>query len=321
MLPYLPNLHSVDLGSEETSPDLQWDDIASLVKLRDDVDFAYGFRLYDRDFTTLDETMSFSHIKMNDEGEAVWQVLPCMQKLTYLDMDSCGIENETMAAIRDQYPDVTVVWRVWFGDCYSARTDAVKILASNPGVGGSLKPGTYEDLKYFTKLKYIDVGHQPLLDDISFVTYMPDLEVAILAMGCWEDCTPLASCPHLEYLEIQTTNVKDISPLAGLTELRHLNLGHLFELTDISPIYGLDLERLWIGTMTPIPEEQVEEYRQLHPDCVVNTEGYDPHYMWRWIGIDREGEQIRDPRYDLLVDQFGYDSGEYSFEWVEDRGW
>ena len=321
VLPYLKALRAVDLGSEESSPELTWEDIAALQGLRPDVEFAYGFTLYDQEFTTLDETMNFSHIKMSDEGEAVWQVLPCMQKLTYLDMDSCGIENETMAAIRDQYPDISVVWRVWFGGIYSARTDTTKILASNPGVGGSLKPGTYENLKYFTKLKYIDVGHQPLLDDISFVTYMPDLEVAIVAMGCWEDCSPLASCPHLEYLEMQTTNCKDISPLAGLKELRHLNLGHLFELTDITPIYGLDLERLWIGMMTPVPTEQVEEYHRLHPNCVIETEAYDPHHMWRWIGIDEKGNPIRHPRYDLLVDQFGYDSEEYSFEWVEDRGW
>jgi len=321
VLPYLKALRAVDLGTEESSPLLTWKEIAALQSLRPDVEFSYGFSLYDREFTTLDETMDFSHVKLRDEGEALWRVLPCMQRLKMLDMDSCGIDNETMAAIRDQYPEVNVVWRVWFGDIYSERTDAIKILASNPGVGGNLRPGTYENLKYFTKLKYIDVGHQPLMDDISFVSYMPDLEVAILAMGCWEDCTPLASCPHLEFLEIQTTKVKDITPLAGLKELRHLNLGHLFELTDITPIYGLDLERLWIGMMTPVPTEQVEEYQRLHPNCVIETEAYDPHHMWRWIGIDDAGNPIRHPRYDLLVKQFGYDSGGYSFEWLEDRGW
>ncbi len=321
VLPYLPQLRRVDLGGQEESPALDWEDIAALQKLRPDVDFAYTFTLYDRDFSTLDETMSFSHMPLYDGGEAVWQVLPCMQKLSYLDMDSCGIDNETMAAVRDQYPEITVVWRVWFGDYYSARTDAIKILASNPGVGGSLMPGTYENLRYFTKLKYLDVGHQPMLDDISFVSYMPDLEVAILAMGCWSDTTPLADCPKLEYLEIQTTNVTDLRPLAGLKQLRHLNLGHLFDLTDISPIYDLDLERLWIGDMTPVPEEQVAEYQRRHPDCVVNTIGYDPHYMWRWIDTDDEGNPIRHPRYDLLVEQFGYDREEYSFEWVETRGW
>ena len=320
-LPYLPALRRVDLGGQEESPELSWAEIAAMQALRPDVDFSYDFRLYERDFNTLDETMSFSHEKLRDRGEALWEVLPCMQRLRYLDMDSCGIDNETMAAVRDKYPDTTVVWRVWFGESYSARTDTIKILASNPGIGGSLMPGTYENLRYFTKLKYLDVGHQPMLDDISFVSYMPELEVAILAMGCWSDARPLADCPRLEFLEIQTTLVTDLTPLSGLKRLRHLNLGHLFELTDISPIYELNLERLWIGDMTPIPAEQVAEYRRRHPDCIVNTEGYDPHYKWRWIGTDKEGNPIRDPRYDLLVEQFGYDREEYAFEWIENRGW
>jgi len=317
VLPYLPALERVDLGGEESSPELSWSAIAALQRQRPDVDFSYTFTLYNRQFSTLDESMNFSHVKMRDEGRAVWQVLPCMQKLSYLDMDSCGIDNETMAAIRDQYPDVTVVWRVWFGKIYSARTDAIKILASNPGVGGNLMPGTYENLKYFTKLKYLDVGHQPMLDDISFISYMPDLEVAILCMGCWTDPSPIADCPHLEFLEIQTSLITDLTPLSGLKELRHLNIGYDFYLTDISPIYDLELERLWIGSLTPIPAEQVEEYRRRHPDCVVNTEGDDPHYMWRWIGIDKQGNPIRDPRYDLLVEQMGYDREEYAFEWQE----
>ena len=334
-LPLLPALRWVDLG-EEAQPiqpeyswekpepveqRLSWAEIASLQRLRPDVDFSYKFRLYDRDFSTLDETMDLAHVEMDDQGEAVWERLPCMQHLKLLDMDSCGVDNEVMAAVRDQYPEVSVVWRVWFGDCYSARTDAIKILASNPGIGGVLMKGTYENLRYFTKCKYLDVGHQLLLDDISFVSYMPDLEVCIVAMGCWSDATPLASCPHLEFLEIQTTNVADLTPLSGLKELRHLNIGYDFELHDITPIMDLELERLWIGCLTPIPAEQVEEYRQRHPDCRINLEGTDPHYMWRWIGYDEEGNPVRDPRYDLLVEQFGYDREEYSFEWVEGRGW
>ena len=46
-------------------------------------------------------------------------------------------------------------------------------------------------------------------DDISFVAYMPKLEVAILAMDNWSDATPLASCTELEYLEMQTTLCTD----------------------------------------------------------------------------------------------------------------
>ena len=321
VLPWLPALRLVELGSEESSPELGWKDLEALIGTRPDVSFRYAFRLYDREFSTQDETMDFSHVKMQDQGEAVREVLPCMQKLQTLDMDSCGVDNEIMAEIRDQYPEVNVVWRVWFGDLFSCRTDAVKILASLAGTGGALTPENTQALKYCTKIKYLDVGHNPLLTDISFLSYMPDLEVAILAMDYWTDASPIADCPHLEFLEIQTTKVTDLTPLKDLKELRHLNIGYNFDLTDMSPIMDLDLERLWIGAVTPIPEEQVEEYQRRHPDCEVNLIGTDPHYMWRWIGIDKEGAPIRHPRYDLLVDQFGYDRGEYSFEWIENRGW
>lgn len=51
-------------------------------------------------------------------------------------MDSCGVSDEEMAAIRDDFPDVNVVWRIWFGTGYSVRTDVEKILASQPQRAG-----------------------------------------------------------------------------------------------------------------------------------------------------------------------------------------
>ena len=322
LLPVLTRLTRVDLGDQETSPDLTWKQIASLQELRPDVAFAYGFTLYDRAFSTTDTVLDLKDALVHDEGKEVRQVLPCMQNLEKLDMEHCRVPDEILGQIQADYPDVEVVWRVYFGNIFSCRTNAIKILASNPGVGGNLTPENTASLKYCTKIKYLDVGHNSLLTDISFVRYMPDLEVAILAMDDWTDASPLADCPKLEFLEIQTTQVSDLTPLANLTNLRHLNICYNFQLTDLSPIYGLDLQRLWIGCLTPIPPEQVEEYQRLHPRCRVDTEAYDPHSGWRWIGTDpKDGSPIRDPRYDLLVNQFGYDQGEYSFEWIDVRGW
>ncbi|MBO5555636.1 MAG: hypothetical protein J5927_00475 [Oscillospiraceae bacterium] len=322
LLPVLTKLSQVDLGDQETSPDLTWKQLASLQDLRPDVAFSFGFTLYDRSFNTTDTVMDLKDAYVYDQGSDVRQVLPCMRNLEMLDMEHCDVPNETLGQIQAEYPDVVVAWRVYFGDLFSCRTDAIKILASNPGVGGNLTPENTEVLKYCTRIKYLDVGHNSMLTDISFVRYMPDLEVAILAMDDWTDASPLADCPKLEFLEIQTTLVSDLTPLANLTNLRHLNICYDFELTDITPIYGLDLQRLWIGCLTPIPQEQVDEYRRLHPRCRVDTDAYDPHSGWRWIGTDpKDGSPVRDPRYNLLVDQFGYDRGEYSYEWIDNRGW
>ena len=54
------------------------------------------------------------------------------------DRDYCGVSNEAMAQIRDENPNVEVVWRIWFGENYSVRTDVERILASKPTVGGMI---------------------------------------------------------------------------------------------------------------------------------------------------------------------------------------
>ena len=113
-------------------------------------------------------------------------------------------KKKIMEQIRDALPGVKVVWRIWFGQSYSVRTDVEKILASKPSAGGLLWDSDVQVLKYCTDVKYIDLGHNERITDISFAAYMPKLEVAIFAMNDIADISALANCPELEYLEIQT---------------------------------------------------------------------------------------------------------------------
>ena len=242
-----------------------------------------------------------------------------MPRLERLDMDSCGLSNSRMREIRDALPQTEVIWRVWFGDNYSVRTDVKRILASMPTRGGNIDARDGDALSCCTQVRYLDLGHNMLIDDISFVSSMPELRVAILALNNWDDATPLADCPHLEYLEIQTTELSDLTPLAGLKELKHLNICYLFQLTDISPLYGLtQLERLWIGGLDPVPKEQIQHMQELAPDCVINTTTEDPtEGGWRY---ERTGGFT--PRYALLRRQFGdYALSSYSFSWNDPLCW
>ena len=319
LFPIMTDLESLDLGAEEDGAAFPLSAVAELQALRPETRVDYSFSLFGRTVSTGDTELDMSHVSMDDGGAAVRQALACMPELRYLDMDSCGVPNEEMAAIRDDFPQVEVVWRVWFGESYSVRTDVERILASMPSKGGLLTAENSQALKYCTKVKYIDIGHNPTLNDISFLSYMPELEVAVLAMQCWSDASPLASCPKLEYLEIQTTSLSDLSPLAGLENLRHLNICYLFELDDISPLYGLtELERLWIGCLDPVPQEQIDEMQRLAPNCVINTSTYDPtEGGWRYVGVANDGwTLLMDPRYELLREQFGgYDLSDYAFYW------
>ena len=316
-LAYLPKVNDIQLGSERS--DLGWDSVRAVMDACPNASVSYTFWLYGKEFSTVDTTINLSHIPVDDDGAQVKQAMACMPNLVSVDMDSCGVSNEDMAAIRDAYPDVKVIWRVWFGDAYSVRTDVERILASQPSVGGMLDSSNSEALKYCTDVKYLDLGHNDALDDISFVAYMPKLEVAILAMDNWSDATPLASCTELEYLEMQTTLCTDLSPLSGLKNLRHLDIAYIVDLEDISPLYSLtELERLWVGSNNRVPKEQIEQMRAAAPNCEVNDTVYDDPTGGRWRYVDYNDKAyifILHPRYEKLREQFGYTSADFSFYW------
>ncbi len=307
----LGGIKDIELGDEESTP-LGWDSISLIHAAAPEALIHYGFTLYEKQFDLSDECMDLKYVQIEDEGALVKQVTACMTALRSLDMDSCGVSNEAMAGIRDSLPEADVIWRIHFGDWYTARTDATKILASMPGKAGELIHDNVMDLKYCTKLKYLDLGHNNYLDTIEFCRYMPELEVLIVGMSFVEDFSPLENCPKLEYLEAMTSRLHDLSPLSGLKNLRHLNICYNFAINDISPLYELSgLERLWIGWHCPVDPAQVEEMQRHAPDCIINTTAKDPtEEGWRYIG-----EWEEHPRYALLRDQFGYHEWDFNYIW------
>ena len=314
--PYLASLKNVDFGSEEGHERLAA--VYGFLKDHPDINVDYKFGIFDRTPGIHDIKLDLNHRKMTDQGEEVREVIACMPDLKWLDMDSCGVDDEYMAAIRDDYPEVKVVWRIWFGvrKTYSVRTNVLRILASAPENAGSLTPASAASLKYCTDVKYLDIGHNEYLYNIDFVRYMPNLEVFIVMDGTISDLSPLENCPHLEFLEIFTNRITDLSPLANAKELKHLNINWNHHLKDITPLYGLDLERLWIGIINEVPKEQIEEFKKLHPNCVVNDYSIDSHEDWRW---DKDKNYY--PRYALLREQMGYHYPEggtdYVFYWMD----
>lgn len=326
LLGQMPRLKTVELGTdsalnreeaaqsapaaEETPERLSWTDIRTLQQAAPQAEFFYRFRFCGKDFSLQDEAMDLNHRAMDDEGAAVREILPCMTHCRYLDMDSCGVSNEAMAAIRDDFPQIDVVWRIWFGrnDWLSVRTDVERIVASD---GGFHLEDNVEPLKYCTRVKYLDVGHAPYLQDWSFLAYMPELEVCIVSLGGWEGdaLSGLANCPHLEYLEMSSRTSRgeiDLSFLAGLRELKHLNICCLYDnVVGYEALENLtQLERLWIGKFTYLPEAYVEHLREALPNTLIDAEtesGFGG--SWRWV---REENGPMQPRYALLCSQFDY---------------
>lgn len=329
-LALLPKLKSLDFGKEGGA--YSWDNLARLRALLPEVPFRYAFKLYGTDCNLADKNVSLYYTPVTDDGVFLDRVLSLMPQVESVDLDSCGLEPWRCEEIRLAHPQAKVVFRVWFGDNYSVRTDVERILASMPSKGGVINPSNYYGLFYCHDVKYLDLGHNTSLTDISFVREMPKLEVAILSMCNWTDASPLADCPELEYLEMTNTLCGDLRPLSGLKKLRHLNVAGTgydqpwgddpIRLSDISPLYSLtELERLCVGAFNPVPPEQIAEMHRRAPQCEINVTVYEDPVggNWRYLAladyIDTYVDTLH-PRYEKLREQFGnYEPGVYSFCW------
>ena len=307
-LSYLPQIAAVDFGTEgEGRESLAM--ASGFMKAHPELTVNYSFQAFGKIIGLGDETLDLNHIEMWDGGAEVRSIICYMPNLKFLDMDSCGVDNESMAAIRDDYPGIKVVWRIWFGRVYSVRTNVEKILASAPlDNGGSLTPDDTVALKYCTDVKYMDLGHNEDLADISFCAYMPNLEVLIIPGDNIHDISAVANCTHLEFFEVFTNYITSLEPLRNCRELKHLNICSNQRVHDLSPIYEITgLERLWTGIYSGIPKYQIEEFQALVPTCEVCTYAANPHDYWR-------GDN---PRYILLQEQMGYLEKDYSFYWKD----
>ena len=329
-LALLPGLKTVDLGAEGGA--LGWSDIGRLRQILPTPVFKYAFKLYGVDCNLSDTTINLYRASIADDGRLVVEVMSYMPQLTYVDMDSCGLQPKRLEEINLNHPSAKVVFRVFFGDNYTARTDAERILASMASRGGMLNDSNVEGLYYCHDVKYLDLGHNTYLTNIGFTAQMPKLEVAILAMCNIRDISPLASCPNLEYLELANTYCDDLRPLSGLANLRHLNvagIGYDFygdgtrpSLKDITPLYSLTgLERLWLGGYNPIPSEQIQEMQRRAPQCEIDTSVYEDPVGGRWRYVDLANYidtwvDTYHPRYEKLRQQFGdYEYTVYNFTW------
>ena len=310
ILPAMKDLKTVHLGSEAAAP-TDWNIITSLAKAAPWAAYDYNFTIYGVNCNLSDAKLDLWQIPVEDNCAEVYKVLPAMTKCTYVDMDSCGVESEVMAELRDAFPEKNVVWRVNFSWSYTVRTDTEKILCSLTGDWwgdlGLTNEASVEPLKYCTKVKYLDLGHNNKMETISFTAYMPDLEVLIIYKDKVKDISPLANCKKLRYLELCKTPCEDLSPLAGLTELTDLEIGDCPNITDITCLYDLpNLQRLWIGNITPVPQEQIDKFCELHPNCIVNTTDNEIDNTWRYYCIDYVSGSVYWPRYQEIREIFNY---------------
>lgn len=259
VLPCLPELKTVEL----TAPLAPVDRILALREAFPEITFSWHLELAGIPVDEFTESLDLTGIPLTvEEMDAV---LPYLLNLTYVDMTDCGISNEEMDALNRRYENIKIVWTVVLGDSYRIRTDATFF---HP-VQFNYYPKDNElyNLRYCTDIIMVDVGHMPI-DNCDFVAYMPHLKYLILAETQVHDLTPLTGLTELVYLELFIMRIDDFSPLLTLTSLEDLNLHYTDGDVDIIAQMTW-LKNLWWNNVDykRLTREEQEMLREAIPGC------------------------------------------------------
>ncbi len=297
----LPKLTDIELMDAEGASRFSLDEVIAIQEACPEMKLNYCFELFGMEVSTATERLEYYKTEIGDEGLDVFRkVIPIMHGLKYLRFDSCGTSDDGVALLRDEFPEVKVVWLLTVGKA-QFYTDTIRIRVNF----NFLKEEVWK-LKYCTDVKYIDCGHLLQIFDVEWARYMPNLEVCIVALTNVKDISPLAECKNLEFLEIFSNDIHDISALAECENLQYLNISNI-PIDDITAIYGLDkLVKVNCNMVRDVPQEQVDEFRRLHPDTIFNFYRYAGPTETNWR-IGGENGTYYNERYALLREQMGYD--------------
>lgn len=276
-LSLLPNLTSVELMDADGSSHLEKTDVKVLVDAAPQAIFHYTFRLFGQTISTNDEVVEFKKYAIGNEGEGeLRQALDIMTGCKTFGLFDCGIDDELLARLREEYTNTKIVWQVHFGK-YSVRSDTDTIRAVK-----NVFDSTCYNLRYCNEVKYMDLGHNETLSDLSFVGFMPELEI-LIASGCSvSDLSGFENCKKLKFLELAYCGkLSDISPLAGCESLTDLNIFGT-KVSSLVPLDGLPLEH-FMSARARVPADEQEQFKEIHPDCWTTFNASGPYGKgWRY---------------------------------------
>lgn len=281
-------------------------DMASVARLQDaapNILFRYSFPLFGKTLNTADEEVIYKNQSIGNEGEdALRKALEILDNCSRFVLDNCGFDYEVLASVREDFRDgPKVVWRVYFGvdNRYNLLTDADTLRAVY-----NVTDDTCGPMKYCEDVKYMDIGHNEYLTDLSFVAYMPELEVMI-ASGCAvTELVGFENCKKLTWLELASClKLQNIDSLAGCESLQYLNLCYT-KVTSYEALDSAPLVRFVCLSPKASAKEQ-KTFQAIHDGCRTVFYGYsNPWTPWRY---DDNGKTFNDYYKNVVRKAFNYD--------------
>lgn len=316
-LALLPALTDVELMDAQGSCKLTLADVKELKDAASQVSFHFTFDFFGQTINTADKDITVKNAKIGDDNlDSVREVLDMLDGCERFVLDSCGISNENMAALREEYRGKTkVVWRASVANG-SILTDAECLYLT-----WHLKNSNCENLKYFEDCRFLDAGHNETgqWTDVSFVSGMTNLEVIILSGSSVKDLSAFENCKKLRVLEAGFCGlIEDISPLAGCESLEMLNISYS-KVQDLSPLDELDIKLLCdvqSYRSSLVPDEAVEHFKSKHPEAEVYCGISDQPYGQNWRYEPDDPLKFR-AWYEEMRTALDYEHYEKNF----DKGW
>ncbi len=258
-LRYLPQLETVTLA--QMPEDL--DGMMALESQYPNVTFHWQLQVCGVTVDHHAEEIDLSGIRMKDTQE-LESKLTYLPKLKKVDMVKCRISDKEMEALNNRHEDVLFVWEVMIGYHYY-RTDIETFIPVKDHV--TVTKDDVETLRYLTELMALDLGHMKIYS-CEFIRCMPHLKYLILADTGIKDISPLEGLKELIFLELFVNKITDFTPLLSLTALEDLNVSYVFgQYEVISQMTWLD--RLWWSNYR-LTKEECQYVRDHLPDTEIN---------------------------------------------------
>ena len=297
----LPNLTKVTLNNG-----LSFDDVDRLQTAVPNVVFHYSFSLFGKNISTADEEVLYKGLSLTNDAESdIRNALKILDNCKRFVLDNCGMDSEVLASIRQDFRHgPKLVWRVYFGvdGRYNALTDTDTIRAVY-----NVTDSTCTPMKYCEDVKYMDIGHNEYLTDLSFVSYMPNIEV-LIASGCAvTELVNFGNCKKLTWLELASCGkLTNIDSLAGCSSLRFLNLSFT-KVTSYEPLDTLPLER-FVCLSPKANKTERQTFENIHPkgQCITVFYGYSNPYGYGWR-YDDNGKTFNEYYKNVVREAFNYD--------------
>lgn len=231
-----------------------------LIQLREEypnVSIHWDIEIFGKYFPDDTAQLDISHQRITSVQQAK-DIASHFPQLTKLIVDSTGIDNEEMAAYREEVrSSYRVVWTVILSSKCKARTDDLTFMPIQQGEYYFSDQYSY-NLRYCEEMECIDIGDAPAVKNIDFVAFMPHLKYLILAWSGVQDISPLSNCKELVYLELDHCVVRDYTPLQGCTALEDLNINDQDYEVSIDPLLSMTwLKTLWVPTRSGADKQKL----------------------------------------------------------------